>query len=105
MLFRSPEQQRWYAGETISLGIGQGYNNFTMLQLAQAVAIVASNGYRSKPHLVREVVDIETKEKQVERKAEALKNQLAAAQNALSAMQGQASYFQGSINSMKGATG
>ena len=30
----SPEQQKWYAGETISLGIGQGYNNFTMLQLA-----------------------------------------------------------------------
>ena len=30
-----PEQQKWYAGETISLGIGQGYNNFTMLQLAQ----------------------------------------------------------------------
>jgi penicillin-binding protein 2 len=33
-----PEQQRWYAGETISLGIGQGYNNFTMLQLASATA-------------------------------------------------------------------
>ena len=63
--YRKPEQQRWYSGETISLGIGQGYNSFTMLQLAQAVAIVASNGYRSKPHLVREVVDIETKEKQV----------------------------------------
>ena len=28
--------QKWYAGETISLGIGQGYNAFTMLQLAQA---------------------------------------------------------------------
>ncbi|NDG15659.1 MAG: penicillin-binding protein 2, partial [Betaproteobacteria bacterium] len=51
--YRKPEQQRWYSGETISLGIGQGYNSFTMLQLAQAVAIVASNGYRSKPHLVR----------------------------------------------------
>ena len=33
-----PEQQKWYAGETISLGIGQGYNNFTMLQLASATA-------------------------------------------------------------------
>ncbi|MCY7318597.1 MAG: penicillin-binding protein 2, partial [Ramlibacter sp.] len=31
--YKRPEQQRWYAGETISLGIGQGYNNFTMLQL------------------------------------------------------------------------
>jgi penicillin-binding protein 2 len=63
--YKKPEQQRWYSGETISLGIGQGYNSFTMLQLAQAVSILASNGYRSKPHLVREVVDIETKEKQV----------------------------------------
>ena len=36
--YRRAEQQRWYAGETISLGIGQGYNNFTMLQLANATA-------------------------------------------------------------------
>ena len=36
---RAPSSKKWYAGETISLGIGQGYNNFTMLQLAQATAI------------------------------------------------------------------
>jgi penicillin-binding protein 2 len=36
-----------------------------MLQLAQAVAILANNGVRNRPHLVREVVDIETKQKQV----------------------------------------
>jgi penicillin-binding protein 2 len=36
-----------------------------MLQLAQAVSIVANNGIRNRPHLVREVVNIETKEKQV----------------------------------------
>ena len=63
--YKRAEQQRWYSGETISLGIGQGYNSFTMLQLAQAVSVIASNGYRNKPHLVREVIDIETKEKQV----------------------------------------
>ena len=63
--YKRVEQQRWYSGETISLGIGQGYNSFTMLQLAQAVSIVANNGIRNRPHLVREVVDIETKEKQV----------------------------------------
>jgi penicillin-binding protein 2 len=34
----SPSSSSWYAGETISLGIGQGYNNFTMLQLASATA-------------------------------------------------------------------
>jgi penicillin-binding protein 2 len=62
--YKRPEQKRWYSGETISLGIGQGYNSFTMLQLAQATATLANNGVRNRPHLVREVVDVETKEKQ-----------------------------------------
>ncbi|MGE4240864.1 penicillin-binding protein 2 [Ramlibacter sp.] len=50
--YRRPEQKKWYAGETISLGIGQGYNSFTMLQLAQATATLANNGVKNKPHLV-----------------------------------------------------
>ena len=49
--YKRPEQRRWYAGETISLGIGQGYNNFTMLQLAQATATVANGGMKRRPHL------------------------------------------------------
>ncbi len=55
--YRRPDQQRWYGGETISLGIGQGYNTFTMLQLAQATAILANNGVKNKPHLVLAVED------------------------------------------------
>jgi penicillin-binding protein 2 len=58
--YRKPEQQKWYAGETISLGIGQGYNNFTMLQLAQAVGTLANDGVKMKPHLVQKVLDIVT---------------------------------------------
>ncbi|HSV59609.1 MAG TPA: penicillin-binding protein 2 [Variovorax sp.] len=50
--YKRPEQKKWYAGETISLGIGQGYNTFTMLQLAQATAIVADGGIKHRPHLV-----------------------------------------------------
>jgi penicillin-binding protein 2 len=50
--YKRADQQKWYAGETISLGIGQGYNAFTMLQLAQAVATLANNGVRHPPHLV-----------------------------------------------------
>ncbi|SFB87109.1 peptidoglycan glycosyltransferase /cell elongation-specific peptidoglycan D,D-transpeptidase [Polaromonas sp. OV174] len=50
--FKRPEQQKWFAGETISLGIGQGYNSFTMLQLAQATAALANNGIKHKPRLV-----------------------------------------------------
>ena len=61
--FRTPEQQRWYAGETISLGIGQGYNSFTMLQLASATATVATGGLRFKPRLVREIEDVITRDR------------------------------------------
>jgi penicillin-binding protein 2 len=50
--YKRPEQQKWYPGETISLGIGQGYNTFTMLQLAQATAVLANNGIKHKPRLV-----------------------------------------------------
>jgi penicillin-binding protein 2 len=58
--YKRPEQQRWYAGETISLGIGQGYNSFTMLQLAQATAIVANNGIKRRPQLVMATQDAST---------------------------------------------
>ncbi|RYF37423.1 MAG: penicillin-binding protein 2, partial [Comamonadaceae bacterium] len=50
--YKRPEQKKWYPGETISLGIGQGYNTFTMLQLAQATAILANNGVKHKPRIV-----------------------------------------------------
>ena len=53
--YRKKEAQKWYAGETISLGIGQGYNTFTMLQLAQATATVAAGGVRHVPHVVKAV--------------------------------------------------
>ncbi len=48
-------QQKWYAGDTVSVGIGQGYNLVTPLQLAHATAVLANNGVSYKPHLVREV--------------------------------------------------
>lgn len=50
--FKKAEAKKWFAGETISLGIGQGYNSFTMLQLAQATASVVNNGIQHKPRLV-----------------------------------------------------
>jgi penicillin-binding protein 2 len=58
--FRRPEQQRWYPGETISIGIGQGYNAYTPLQLAHATAIVAADGLVKTPRLVRHVHDLRT---------------------------------------------
>jgi penicillin-binding protein 2 len=61
--YRRPEQKKWYAGETISLGIGQGYNSFTPLQLAQATAILANDGVVMKPHLVKMVEDGSTRQR------------------------------------------
>src|SRR5712664_3604510 len=50
--FKNPAQQRWFPGETISVGIGQGYNSYTPLQLAQAVATLANDGVMFRPHFV-----------------------------------------------------
>lgn len=61
--FRRPEQQKWYAGETISIGIGQGYNAYTPIQLAQAMATVANDGVMFRPHLVRYITNSKTGEK------------------------------------------
>ncbi len=61
--YKRPEQQKWYAGETISLGIGQGYNAFTMLQLASATSTLVAGGERFKPRLVSEIADVVTGEK------------------------------------------
>lgn len=55
--FKNVAQQRWYEGETVSLGIGQGYNSFTILQLAHAVATLANDGTIMRPHLLREIDD------------------------------------------------
>ncbi|QDZ29202.1 penicillin-binding protein 2 [Noviherbaspirillum sp. UKPF54] len=63
--YKRPEQRKWYAGETISLGIGQGYNSFTPLQLAHAVANLANNGVVMKPHLVKIIENGVTKERAV----------------------------------------
>jgi len=48
-------QQIWYPGDTISVGIGQGYVLVTPLQLAFATATLANNGVAYQPHLVKEV--------------------------------------------------
>jgi len=53
-------RQKWYAGETISVGIGQGYNAYTPLQLAQAMATLAS-GQLYRPHIVDYIENITTR--------------------------------------------
>ncbi len=55
--FRNPDDKRWYHGETVIASIGQGYMLATPLQLANAVAAVATRGKRFRPYLVAAVED------------------------------------------------
>jgi penicillin-binding protein 2 len=49
--------QNWYLGETVNMGVGQGYFTVTPMELAQAVARLAMRGAGFKPHLVHAMRD------------------------------------------------
>jgi penicillin-binding protein 2 len=53
-------KQPWYMGETVIVGIGQGYTLATPMQLAQATAILANKGVAMRPRLVSASVDAKT---------------------------------------------
>jgi penicillin-binding protein 2 len=61
--FKQPAQQKWFAGETISIGIGQGYHSYTPIQLAQAMAGLASGGTLYRPRLIAHVDNPRTGER------------------------------------------
>ena len=69
--FRQREMQVWFPGETVIVGIGQGYWTATPLQLAHATALLATRGKHFKPRLVRAVRDPVTGERR-ERQPEPL---------------------------------
>jgi len=52
---RATRRQAWFPGETLILGIGQGYMQATPLQLAQATALIANKGVWNRPHLARTI--------------------------------------------------
>jgi penicillin-binding protein 2 len=52
-------REKWYAGETISVAIGQGYLTLTPIQLAQAIGGIATGGIWMKPHLVKDTAPTE----------------------------------------------
>jgi len=61
--FKQPAQQKWFPGETISIGIGQGYHSYTPLQLAQAMAMLATAGTMYKPRLIAHIDNARTGER------------------------------------------
>ncbi|GGY80292.1 penicillin-binding protein 2 [Pseudoduganella plicata] len=58
---KNPAAGRWVGGDTISVSNGSGYNSYTPLQIAHAVANLANNGIVMKPHLVKIIEDGGTK--------------------------------------------
>jgi len=64
----SARQKKWIGGETISVGIGQGYNSYTLIQLAQAVAALANDGVMHRPHLLKRIIDSQDSETKVPEK-------------------------------------
>jgi len=55
-------KQKWYAGDTVSVGIGQGYMLATPLQLAVATATIANGGVPVHPRLLKAVQDSKTQD-------------------------------------------
>jgi penicillin-binding protein 2 len=53
-------KQKWFTGDTVSVGIGQGYNLATPLQLAVATAALANKGQLMRPRLVQRIQDSKT---------------------------------------------
>lgn len=54
---RARFNQPWYAGETVSIGIGQSYWTSTPLQLAVSTAVLVNRGKRPVPRLLRSIAD------------------------------------------------
>jgi penicillin-binding protein 2 len=48
-------RQKWFVGDTVSVGIGQGYNIATPLQLAHATGVLAANGKVYRPRMVSHI--------------------------------------------------
>ncbi len=58
---RRVRRENWYPGETLNIGIGQGYMTATPMQLAQMAARIAMRGGGFKPHIVHASEDALTK--------------------------------------------
>ncbi|MBU0655478.1 MAG: penicillin-binding protein 2 [Gammaproteobacteria bacterium] len=58
-------KRNWYPGDTVNVGIGQGYWLATPLQLAHATTVMANRGVRLRPHVLRGVRTAKNQEEQI----------------------------------------
>ncbi|WII92622.1 penicillin-binding protein 2 [Kingella negevensis] len=56
------KQRHWNPAEMVPVSVGQGYNTYTPLQMAHAIATLANNGTVYRPHLVKEMLDHENQQ-------------------------------------------
>ena len=59
---KDPYQRSWLPADSITIGIGQGFNHYTPLQLAYATSIIANDGLAIKPHFIKEIIPSNTKD-------------------------------------------
>lgn len=50
-------QRNWLPADSVTIGVGQGFNHYTPLQMAYAVSILANDGVAVKPHFLDKVLD------------------------------------------------
>lgn len=52
----NPYQKNWLPADSVTMGIGQGFNNYTPLQMAFATSILANNGVAMRPHFISQIL-------------------------------------------------
>lgn len=57
---RAKHKQPWHVGDTIPIGIGQGYWTTTLIQLVKAHSMLANHGRFITPHLMKDIIDPKT---------------------------------------------
>ncbi len=53
----NPYQRNWLPADSVTMGVGQGFNHFTPLQMAYATSILADDGFVHRPHLLNNVLN------------------------------------------------
>lgn len=53
---KNKQLANWQLADSVNMGVGQGYNNYSPLQMAYATSIIANNGVVHKPHFINKII-------------------------------------------------